>query len=344
MSTDTLQPENAVVLQDAQMPKKAGGGTEKQYRFGFLLVPNFTLIGFASAIEPLRMANMVARTKRYQWTIITSDGQEVVASNGVRILPDCSIADTPALDALFVCGPNPIPLKGDLQLLVWLQKLSHQGTALGGICTGSYLLARAGLLDGYRCTIHWENADSLLADFRGIVVSGKIFEIDRDRYTCGGGISPVDMMITLIGTQPGGKELAATVAELLLCERIRTSSDMQRIPLRQKIGTSQPKLSEAVALMESNLEEPLTVDELANYVNLSSRQLERLFHEHLGCTPGSYYLELRLVHARQLLLRTGQPIIDVADACGFASVAHFTRRYSEFFGIPPGRERRLGSL
>lgn len=344
MSMDTLQPGDTVAPPDVQLAKKAVAVAEKQYRFGFFLVPDFTLIGFASATEPLRMANMVARFKRYQWLTITSDGQAVSASNGVRILPDCSIADAPALDALFVCGPNPIPAKGDPPLLVWLRKLSHQGTALGGICTGSYLLARAGLLEGYRCTIHWENADSLLAEFRGIVVSGKIFELDRDRYTCSGGIAPVDMMITLIGTQPGGKELAATVAELLVCERIRTSSDMQRIPLRQKIGTSQPKLSEAVALMESNLEEPLTVDELANYVELSGRQLERLFHEHLKCTPGSYYLKLRLVHARQLLLRTEQSIIDVADACGFASVAHFTRRYSEFFGIPPGRERRLGLL
>jgi len=289
------------------------------------------------------MANMTARNMHFEWITITADGNEVAASNGLRVQPNCSIADAPVLDALFVCGPNPVPAKENLKIQDWLQKLDRQGIPLGGICTGSYLLARAGLLDGYRCTIHWENAESFLDDFRGIVVSGKIFEIDRNRYTCGGGITSIDMMITLIGNLPEGKELAASVAELLICERVRSSSDAQRIPLRQKIGTSQPKLSEAVALMESNLEEPLTVDELANYVGLSSRQLERLFNEHLKCTPGSYYLELRLIHARQLLLRTKQSIIDVADACGFASVAHFTRRYSEFFGIPPGKERRLSS-
>lgn len=344
MSIDAPESEERAARQVKQKVKKSGDGKEKQYRFGFLLVPNFTLIGFASATEPLRMANMVAQTKRYQWLTITADGKPVPASNGVQILPDCSTENAPVLDALFVCGPNPIPLSGDQALITWLRKLSHQHIPLGGICTGSHLLARAGLLAGYRCTIHWEDTDSLVDEFQGIVVSGKIFELDRDRYTCSGGVAPIDMMITLIAGQPGGKELAAAVAELLVCERIRTTSDMQRIPLRQKVGTGQPKLSEAVALMESNLEEPLTVDELANYVGLSGRQLERLFHEHLQCTPGSYYLELRLVRARQLLLRTEQTIIDVADLCGFASVAHFTRRYSEFFGIPPGKERRLGSL
>jgi transcriptional regulator GlxA family with amidase domain len=344
MATTTTQANSALVGKDPRKSKNAADSSEKQYRFGFLIVPNFTLIGFASATEPLRMANMVAKTKRFQWVTITADGQSVAASNGVHVMPDCSIENAPLLDALFVCGPNPIPLTGDQSLIAWLRKLSHEQVPLGGICTGSHLLARAGLLSGYRCTIHWEDTGSLIDEFGGIVVSGRVFELDRDRYTCSGGIAPIDMMVTLIATQPGGKALAATVAELLVCERIRTPSDMQRIPLRQKLGTSQPKLSEAVALMESNLEEPLTVDELANYVGLSGRQLERLFNEHLNCTPGNYYLELRLLRARQLLLRTEQAIIDVADACGFASVAHFTRRYSEYFGIPPGKERRLGIL
>lgn len=316
----------------------------KPYRFGFLLVPNFTLIGFSSAIEPLRMANMVSRSTRYEWLTVTGDGEAVAASNGVRVMPDCSIHDAPKLDALFICGPNPVPPKRDQMLIAWMRKISESGTALGGICTGSYLLARAGLMTGYRCTVHWEDTEGLTNEFHDIIVSPRIFEIDRDRYTCSGGIAAIDMMVTLISTHPGGRELASAVAELLVCERIRNSGDRQRIPLRQKLGTGQPKLSEAVTLMESNLEEPLSVDELANYVGLSGRQLERLFQEHLKCTPGNFYLELRLVRARQLLLRTEQTIIDVADACGFASVAHFTRRYSEFFGIPPGRERRLGAL
>lgn len=344
MAVPSLEAAGDVIPASRDPMHLTSAGRQKQYRFGFLLVPNFTLIGFSSATEPLRMANMVVRGKRYEWITISADGQAVAASNGVQIMPDYAIGNAPPMDALFVCGPNPIPPAGDPLVIRWLRKLSEERTPLGGICTGSYLLARAGLLAGYRCTIHWEDTDCLIDDFKGIVVSGKVFELDRDRYTCSGGISPIDMMVTLIGQQQGGRELASAVAELLVCERIRSPNDMQRVPLRQKLGTGQPKLSEAVALMESNLEEPLSVDELAKYVDLSGRQLERLFQEHLKCTPGSYYLELRLVRARQLLLRTEQAIIDIADACGFASVAHFTRRYSEFFGIPPGKERRLAAL
>lgn len=332
------------VTADTTAHKSVSNGNARTYRFGFLLVPNFTLIGFSSAVEPLRMANMVSRHHRYEWLTISCDGQAISSSSGIQVMPDCAIADAPALDALFVCGPNPVPAARDQALIAWFGKIAKNGTALGGIDTGSYLLARAGMMNGYRCTTHWEDTENLVNEFHDIVVSSKVFEIDRDRYTCSGGIAAIDMMVTLIGTQPGGRELAAAVAELLICERIRTSGDRQRIPLRQKIGTGQPRLSEAVALMESNLEEPLSLDELANYVGLSGRQLERLFQEHLKCTPGNFYLELRLMRARQLLLRTEQAIIDVADACGFASVAHFTRRYSEFFGLPPGKERRLGSL
>lgn len=308
--------------------------------YGFLLVSDFTLIGFAAAVEPLRMANRAEHGTRYRWVTISADGQPVRSSNGVTVQPDCSMSNIPNLDALFICGSNPVPTLIEPGHIDWLKDLARQGTALGGICTGSYWLAKAGLLSGYRCTLHWEDAEQFLTGFRDIVVSTRIFEIDRDRYTCSGGIAPVDMMISLIGLQPEGKALVATVAELMICERIRTTSDVQRIPLRQRIGTSQPKLIEAVALMENNIEEPLSVDEIAHYVDLSSRQIERLFQEHLKCTPGAYYLELRLTRARQMLLGTEDTIIDIAAACGFVSVAHFTRRYRELFNVSPGKERR----
>ena len=320
--------------------RHAGGRPDRTLCYGFLLVPGFTLIGFAGATEPLRMANTCGHGERYRWCTISADGQLLRSSNGVTVQPDYSMADTPQLEALFVCGSNPIPPRIERTHLVWLRNLARRGTALGGICTGSYWLAKAGLLDGYRCTLHWEDAARFLADFPKIAASTGLYEIDRDRYTCSGGIAPVHMMLNLIRLQPDGAELAAMAAELMVCERIRSTGDMQRVPLRQRIGTSQPKLSEAAALIESNLEEPLSVDELARHVKLSARQLERLFNEYLQCTPGAYCLELRLAHARQMLLGTEEAIIDIAAACGFASVAHFTRKYHEHFGIPPGKERR----
>ncbi len=308
--------------------------------YGFLLVPGFTLIGFASAIEPLRMANRAGDAPLFRWNTISQDGATVMASNGVPVQPDWSLDQAPILDAVFICGSNPIPARIDPHCLNWLRRQARLGVALGGIDTGSYWLARAGLLNGYRCTSHWEDTEQLLTDFPDIIVSRRVFEIDRDRYTCSGGIAPVDLMIALIGQQAGCHEIAPKASELMVCERVRSTHDPQRIPLRQRIGTSQPKLTEVVTLMENNLEEPLTKEELAQCIQVSVRQLERLFQEHLKCTPNAYYLELRLRRARQLLLGTAQPIIDVAAACGFVSVTHFTHRYREFFGVPPGRERR----
>lgn len=308
--------------------------------YGFLLVPRFTLIGFSSAVEPLRMANLASDSELFHWSTISLDGKAVVSSNDVTIEPDWSLDQAPELDAVFVCGSNPIPTNIPPHCLHWLRGQDRKGAALGGICTGSYWLARAGLLNGYRCTLHWEDTERLLNDFPDIIVSRHIYEIDRQRYTCSGGIAPVDMMIALINQQIGNQEVAAKVSELMICERIRSTGDPQRIPLRQQLGTSQPKLTEVVMLMENNLEEPLSKEELAQFIHVSVRQLERLFQEHLKCTPNTYYLELRLLRARQQLRGTDQSIIDIAANCGFVSVTHFTHRYREVFGITPGRERR----
>jgi len=202
------------------------------------------------------------------------------------------------------------------------------------------VLARAGLLDGYRCTLHWENIASMREAFPRVVVSYELFEIDRDRFTSAGGTAPLDMMLNLI-TQQIGADTATAVSEAFACERIRGRHDRQRIPLQLRLGTSQPKLIETVSIMESNIEEPISLDELARHVGVSRRQLERLFQKHLSCVPTRYYLELRLARARQLLLQTSISIVDVAFACGFVSAPHFSKCYRDYFGIPPREERRL---
>ena len=308
---------------------------------GFLVIQNFTTIGFASAVETLRMANMAARQPMYRTLIIAASLEPVTASNGMRILPDYSIEDAPKLDMLFVVGSNPIVSNHSSRpLLGWLRKLAHLQVPLGGICTGSHLLARADLLKGYRCTIHWEDYEALSERFPGIVISNQLFELARDRYTCSGGVAAMDMTLQLIAREPGGRDIATHAAELLLCDRARGAQERQRVPLRQKLGTSQPKLSQIVAIMEANIEEPLGLEELARLNEVSVRQLERLFHKHLKRTPSQYYLELRLSRARQLLLRSEAQVRDVALACGFVSPAHFSKCYSRYFGLSPMGERR----
>ncbi|WP_085675979.1 MULTISPECIES: GlxA family transcriptional regulator [unclassified Pseudomonas] len=314
--------------------------------FGFLVLPNFTTIGLASAVETLRMANLAARHPLYRTVLIAASPEPVVASNGMRVLPDHSIADAPALDALFVVGANPIDRSrgGTRPLIDWLRQLARQRLPLGGICTGSYLLAKAELLDGYRCTIHWEDLQALQEHFPDIVISSQLFELDRDRFTCSGGVAAMDMMLQLVARQAGGQDIAAKAAELLLCDRVRGERERQRVPLRTLLGSSQPKLSQVVAIMEANLEEPLGLDELASLNEVTVRQLERLFHKYLQRTPSQYYLELRLSRARELLLRSDVQVREVALACGFSSPAHFSKSYSRFFGLSPLGERRQASL
>ncbi|HXH02736.1 MAG TPA: GlxA family transcriptional regulator [Candidatus Competibacteraceae bacterium] len=311
------------------------------HRIGFLLEPNFSTIAFASAIEPLRMANYLSGKRLYDAFTISLDGGPVPASNGVRIMPDYGMDTVPPMDILFVCGPTPVPLTENKTLANWLRKLARQGTILGGVCTGAELLARAGLLNGYRCTIHWENMESLRESFPGIIVSSNLFELDRDRYTCTGGIGPLDMMLQLIARQQGPR-LAAAISEQFMLERIRDARDRQRVPLRLQLGGGQPRLADAVALMESNIEEPISLEEVARHVGISKRQLERLFKDHLDCTPARYYMELRLQRARLLLRQTRMSITDVALSCGFVSVPHFTTRYHRLFGVSPRSERRAG--
>ncbi|MDX1431886.1 MAG: GlxA family transcriptional regulator [Gammaproteobacteria bacterium] len=308
-------------------------------RIGFLVVPSFSLIAFSSALEPLRMANRLRGERLFEWRVLSYDGAPVTSSSGIVITPDGDISLAAEMQMVIVCAGEQVHLANDKSLISAIRKLAQKKIALGAICTGSYLLARAEVLGGYRCTIHWENLASMREEFPDIVLSQELFEIDRDRFTCSGGTAPLDMMLNMIGARHGS-DLAVAISEEFICERIRGRNDRQRVPLRLHLGTSQPKLVEAVSLMEANIEEPMGLDELAQHVGLSRRQLERLFQKHLACVPTRYYLELRLAKARQLLLQTSMSIVDVAFASGFVSAPHFSKCYRDYYGIPPRDERR----
>lgn len=309
-------------------------------RYGFLVMPGFSMIAFAAAIDTLRLANRVSNQCLYEWETISTDGKAVIASNGLEVTPQHSIKSSTHCAALFVCGGTRVQAGWTRMLGESLRTASKRGIALGSLCTGTYLLAKADMLEGYRCTIHWERLASTREEFPKLNLTDDIYEIDRDRYTCAGGTTPIDMMLELISKEHGSS-MSASISEEILVDRVRSMQDHQRIPLRQQLGTSQPKLTEAVLLMESNLEEPLSPDELASYVNISRRQLERLFRSYLHCTPTQYYLRLRLRNARLLLLQTEKSIVEISLACGFASAPHFSKCYRDMFNLPPRDERRL---
>ena len=307
-------------------------------RLGFVVVPQLTQIALVCALEALRLANRASGKSLYAWRLLSLDGAPVRASNGMQVAADAPLGEEERLDAVVVCGgTDPQPLL-DRRLLAWLRGQTRKGTDVGALCTGSLALAKAGLLDGYRCTIHWENLAGFVEAYPDIEVSTELFEIDRGRFTCAGGTAAIDLMLTLIGRQHG-PQLAAEVADQFMHERIRDSHDHQRKSLPARLGVRHPKLLAIIDLMEANLEEPLSRTDLAAHAGLSARQLERLFRKYLNRSPARYYLELRLNRARLLLLQTELSIIDVALACGFVSASHFSKCYRDFFGHTPRRER-----
>lgn len=314
-----------------------GGRGDGPQRIGFFLVPQFSMLAFFSAVEPLRVANRFGGAL-YGWHILSRDGRPVEASNGMVLTPEGGIADAPPCKTVIVCAGFEPHLFADRATMRWLQRLARQGVDLGSIDTGCYVLAKAGLLDGHRAAVHWEALDSFAEAFPQVEVVPNLFEIDRGRFTCSGGTAALDMMLHLIGLRHG-YELAAAVSEQFIHDRIRDPRDRQRMTLRVRLGIAAPKLIRAISLMEANLEEPLALPRIAALAGLSPRQLERAFRRHLATTPNRYYLELRLGRARAMLLHTSLPVIEVAVACGFASAAHFSRAYRSAFGRPPRAER-----
>lgn len=308
-------------------------------RFGFLTLNNYSLIAFSNAIEVLRMANYLSGQNGYEWTVISADGKPARASNGLSLEATTTFEEAGALDALFVCGGWDVQDMVDASVIKILRQSDKQNIWLGGICTGTYALAKAGLLDGYRCTIHWENMASLCEEFPNISFLQELFVVDENRCTCAGGIAPLDLMLTFIGER-FGKKLVAEVSDQFMMERARDGKDKQHIPVAARVGSSHKALVEVSALMESNIEEPLSLDELARLASLSQRHLQRMFRQALNMTPMNYYLNLRLTRARTLLLQTEMSIMSITVACGFQSSCHFSKSYRGLFGYSPSIERR----
>ena len=307
-------------------------------RFVFLTLPNYTMIALASAIDALRMANRVSRRELYEWSLVTIDGEPAVASNGLAMTPTVSVDQMGPANIVFVVGGVQVEQATTPAILGTLRRLAQRHVSLGSLCTGGYALAKAGLLDKYRAVIHWENMTALREEFPRVVFSDQLFVIDRDRYTCTGGVAPLDLMLHTI-KQHQGRDIAPLISEQFILDRIRNDQDRQHIPLQARVGLFHENLIEAAALMEANIEEPLSLDEIASLVGVSRRQIERLFKRYVGQVPTRYYLDMRLRRARELLLQTAMSIMQVAVACGFQSPPHFSKCYRMLFGHTPSAER-----
>jgi transcriptional regulator GlxA family with amidase domain len=307
-------------------------------RFGFLTLPNYSMIALTNALEACRMANYTGGRAIYNWQVVTLDGAAVPASNGLSLNPTVSLDQAPGIEVLFLCGGIDVRHATDRRLSTALRRLARAGVPLGALCTGSFALAEAGLLDGYRCAIHWENLSAIREEFAAVSFVDDLFVIDRDRITCTGGVAPLDMMLALIEARLG-RGLAAKVTDQFIFERARRGTDRQVSRVLASRGVKQPVLEKVARLMGDNVETPLAIDAVAEMIGVSRRQLERLFKTHLGLTPAWYYVQLRLERARELLRFTNMSVTEVAVACGFQSLSHFSTVYRRQFGRSPRAEQ-----
>ncbi len=311
---------------------------ESPRRFVFLLLDRFTMLSFAGAIEPLRIANRVAGAPIYSWALAGEGGAFATCSNGAAFKLDMGLDEIEREDTLLVCGGIDVQKATTRGIVGWLRREARRGVVVGGLCTGAYALAKAGLLDGKKATIHWENQDGFLEEFEDVKLTKSVFVVDGNRLTTAGGTASIDMMLKLIAADHGD-DLANTVADQLIYSSIRTDQDTQRLSIPTRIGVRHPKLSQVIQMMESNIEDPISPADLADDVGMSTRQLERLFRRYLNRSPKRYYMELRLQKARNLLMQTDMSVINVALACGFASPSHFSKCYRAHYNTTPYRER-----
>ncbi|MBD3897980.1 GlxA family transcriptional regulator [Halomonas sp. ML-15] len=305
---------------------------------GYLLLPDFSMMAFFAAVEPLRIANRIAGRPLFDWTLISVDGQPVTASNGMTLLVDRAMGEVHDLPSLAVCSGFAPEQHLNRPLLAWLNHLDQAGCTLGGLDTGCFVLAAAGLLSGERVTLHWESLPAFRERFPTIATSDELFELGQRCFSCAGGAAAMDMALEVISRRHGTK-LAIDVSEQLIHERMRTRDDQQRMSLVQRLGSHHPRLVGAVALMEQHLEAPLSLAEVARRSGVSPRQLQRLFEQQLGATPRQWYLQLRLARARRLLSETDLDVLSVGLACGFTSGSSFARAFRTCYGVSPREVR-----
>lgn len=295
------------------------------------------MMGLMSAIEPLRVANRFSR-EHYRWHLLSADGCAVQSSNGMSLNVDTAQALPAADDSLFVvAGFEPLATF-DHRLAQWLHRAEREGAILGGIDTGSFVLAEAGLFATQRLTLHWEAIEAFKERYPRLAVTQELFEIDGKRITSAGGTASLDLMLTLID-RDHGEALALAVSEQFVLGGIRSRQHDQRMQVASRYDVHNKKLVKVISEMQRCSEQPLSSQALADLIKVTPRQLERLFRQHLNETPSSFYLALRLDKARQLLRQTDMAVLEIGLACGFESSSYFSRCYRARFATCPSQDR-----
>lgn len=306
--------------------------------FVFFLLQDFSHLAFSCALEPLRIANLVSGKPLYRWSLASADGRTATCSNGSVTLVDAGMEPTRHVDRLFLISGIDVQSHVTPEVLTYLRRERAAGTPLGAICSGAYVLAKAGFLDGVETAIHWEFHDLFVEEFPEVKLVRNVFVSKARIITASGGTAAADLMLHLIGAQHGAG-LATAVADQMVYNAVREGSAAQRVSLQSRHGMRNTHLMRAIAMMEENIEDPLSPSTIAERLGISTRQLERLFGRYLNSTPKHYFMEMRLHRARNLLVQSEQSITEIAMACGFRSTSHFSKVFRATYGTSPLSQR-----
>lgn len=339
-----ISSSNANVMQpnDRQLSTQAASEHQIPHKIAVVLLPDFPLMAFSNITEPLRAANRLSGQQLYQWDCLSLDGEAVICSGGISLGCTGKLNDPKKYDTVFVCSGLPVSQASLKPYHYGLWQHANRGSVMGGVSSGSLVLASAGLLDNHQSTVHWEYIVSFTESYPHLDVVDQLFVMDRKRYSCSGGTAAMDMMLAMISTE-NGNTLAAEVASQFIHDRTRSGGEHQRLAEDALNSRQSLKMAAAISLMRNHLDEPLAPHQIAESVNLSLRQLERLFKKHKESTPQHYYLAIRLDQARRYVTQTGRPLYDIAISVGFVSQSHFSKCYRERFGLTPMQDRESTS-
>ncbi|WP_120500786.1 GlxA family transcriptional regulator [Roseovarius sp. EL26] len=307
--------------------------------FYFLLLPKFTMLAFSAAVEPLRIANQVTNKELYRWFLLSEDGQPVACSNGIEITPDMALENLPRSSFAFVCSGIEPHESTSPKTLAWIRHQKAHGCHMGGICTGAFALAQAGVLNSQNFTLHWENQPAFMEHFPVQDPSSNLYEIDQRTMTCGGGNAATDMMLEMIETDHG-KDLAIIVADMSIHFRSDNRKALQKSAYSVALSSRNQHLITAMQYMHDAIEEPLEIGAIAEHMDISRRQLERLFQQYIGTSPVQFYIELRVARAHALLNETNMTVAEISAATGFSSATQLTIRFKKRFGQSPSAFRK----
>lgn len=309
-------------------------------RVAFLLLPEFSNLGLAAATEPLFVANWLAQKPLFDWTLISVDGKAVRASNGRMIAVDGDLTTAADCKSVFVLASfDPHAAVREPRVVRWLKRIARFGVEIGGIENGSLVLAEAGLLNGHKVAVHWDNLIGFQEHYPKTLAVSHLYCRSGERITCAGAAAILDMIIAWMGWH-GESDLAGEVAEHLLLPRPRAAETEQRLAAAAAASGLDRVILQAQSIMRAHVDEPVSCGEIARRVGLSLRQLERRFGEDLQCTVLQHYRQIRMAQAHQLLQQTPLSVTEVAFACGFSSPEYFCRLYRDQFGCLPSRDRQ----